>query len=50
MSRDVCKLYVGNGMLVDIGRCEKQLRGIQDRIVKYMEENTTNIEEYNKGL
>lgn len=23
MSRDVCKLYVGNGMLVDIGRCEK---------------------------
>lgn len=22
MSRDVCKLYVGHGMMVDIGKCE----------------------------
>lgn len=50
MSRDVCKLYVGHGMMVDIGKCEIQLKGIQDRIVKYLEENTNNIEQYNHGM
>jgi hypothetical protein len=35
--KDVSKLYIGDKIMLDIGKCEVQLKVIEDKIMKYVE-------------
>ena len=50
MQRDVCKLYIGEKVMVDISKCEQELQNINAKIVSFLEESRPNIEEYNKNI
>lgn len=50
MTRDVCKLYIGANMMLDIAKCEKELKGVEEKIANYIKENYPCIEEYNQKL
>lgn len=50
MARDVCKLYVGQGMMFDVPKCQAQLEAIEDRLLLYLQENASTFEDYNKGI
>lgn len=50
MEKDVCKLYIGANMMVDIGKCEEQLRNIETKICNFFQENQESFNDYNKGI
>lgn len=50
MTRDVCKLYIGANMMLDISKCEKELKNVETKIINYIKENYSCIDEYNNKL